>query len=385
MSLETFSNDPVTTVTSGGTDAPAAGTTQTWTVASSAAFPAASSAAGPPTQFHVADPLLPGEVIAVTDASGTSWIVTRGAEGTVPVAHAAGFSVEQVVTAGAFGNFVQDATVLSGDLSGTLPSPEVTGITGVAVTGTPEAGAVIYATSPSTAQWTADPPGFLTPAAQLGGDLSGTPADAEVTGIGGSRVAAPPGGTGSYLRGDGTWGAPEAPPFLPSDLGLLGCNYDPATASASSAPNPGTVLLTAVSLRRAATVTNVLVYAVTGGSGLAAGSCASGLYDSTGALVGKTADQSAAWQTAGLMTMPLSGGPYPLAAGRYWVAVLGTGTALPALLRVQAPATALSVDLGGPVTTARSAVNGTGLTALPAQISPAANAHSGQMWWAGLS
>ena len=103
MALEVYANQPSTTVSSGGTDAPVAGTQQTWTVASSSAFPAASSSGTPPTQFHVADASssASSELIAVTDVSGTTWTVTRGAEGTTPVAHASGFTIYQVVTANA--------------------------------------------------------------------------------------------------------------------------------------------------------------------------------------------------------------------------------------------------------------------------------------------
>jgi hypothetical protein len=100
MPQELFTNDAATTVPSGGTDSPVGGTGQSWTVTSSASFPAASNSASPPTQFHVADPAAPSEVIAVTNVSGTSWTVTRGAESTTPVTHSAGFTVVQVVTAG---------------------------------------------------------------------------------------------------------------------------------------------------------------------------------------------------------------------------------------------------------------------------------------------
>lgn len=50
MAVEVFANQAVTTVSSGGTDAPASGTQETWTVTSSATFPTAGV-----YQFHVAD------------------------------------------------------------------------------------------------------------------------------------------------------------------------------------------------------------------------------------------------------------------------------------------------------------------------------------------
>ena len=65
---------------------------------SSSGFP--SACAAPPVQFHVADPVASSEIIAVTNVSGTTWTVTRGAESTTPVTHSAGFTVYQVTTAG---------------------------------------------------------------------------------------------------------------------------------------------------------------------------------------------------------------------------------------------------------------------------------------------
>lgn len=97
MPTELFANNASTTVSSGGTTAPSAGTSESWTVASSSAFPAASNSASPKTQFRIVDPALPTEVMLVTNVSGTTWTVTRGAEGT-PVAHTAGFTVQQAVS-----------------------------------------------------------------------------------------------------------------------------------------------------------------------------------------------------------------------------------------------------------------------------------------------
>jgi len=102
VTVELFASQPQTTVSSGGTTAPSPGTVENWTVASSGAFPAASSTAVPATQFHVADTnaSADSEIIAVTNVSGTTWTVTRGAEGSTPVAHTSGFTVRQVVTKG---------------------------------------------------------------------------------------------------------------------------------------------------------------------------------------------------------------------------------------------------------------------------------------------
>ena len=100
MTAELFSNLGTTTVSSGGTTAPSGGTVENWTVAASTSFPAASATAVPPTAFHVSDIAADTEIIAVTNVSGTTWTVTRGAESTTPVAHTTGFTIKQVVTSG---------------------------------------------------------------------------------------------------------------------------------------------------------------------------------------------------------------------------------------------------------------------------------------------
>lgn len=97
---ETFANNTIATVVSGGTDAPVSGTVETWTLAGGYTLPAAVTSA---YQFHAADVALPSEKFLVTNLSGTTATVTRGAEGTTPVAHASGFTIRQVITAGVAG------------------------------------------------------------------------------------------------------------------------------------------------------------------------------------------------------------------------------------------------------------------------------------------
>ena len=108
-------NQATTLVLSGGTDAPAAGTSETWTVSTSVPFGAAATGV---SQFHVADaaPAQSTEMIAVTNVSGETWTVTRGAENTTPVVHMAGFQVYQVVTTG----FLSSVSLPSGSAGQTL-------------------------------------------------------------------------------------------------------------------------------------------------------------------------------------------------------------------------------------------------------------------------
>lgn len=103
VATELYLNDAQTVVTSGGlTGFPtiSSGHSESWNVQSPGAFPGQTGTTVPPGQFHVADPVQPSEVILVTAVSGGTWTVTRGAEGTTPVAHTQNFIVQQVVTAG---------------------------------------------------------------------------------------------------------------------------------------------------------------------------------------------------------------------------------------------------------------------------------------------
>jgi hypothetical protein len=136
-------NRATTVVSSGGTTAPAGGTSESWTVVSPAGFPAAVTGV---SQFHVADPSAPSEMIAVTNVSGTTWTVTRGAESTTPVAHAAGFTVYQVATAGALTqlrgvDWVNAVTQFGADPTGTADS---TSAITTAIAALPAAGGVVY-------------------------------------------------------------------------------------------------------------------------------------------------------------------------------------------------------------------------------------------------
>ena len=99
--IELFTNDASTTISAGGTGAPAAGTVESWTSSTSwAGFPAAMDTTVPFRFFHAADPAAPSELIAVLNT--TAGRVVRGAEGTTPVAHTGGFTVRNVASAGSF-------------------------------------------------------------------------------------------------------------------------------------------------------------------------------------------------------------------------------------------------------------------------------------------
>ena len=186
--VEIYANQPSTTVVSGGADAPSSGTVETWTVASSATFPAASSTASPPTQFHIGDTAFgyTSEIIAVTNVSGTTWTVTRGAENTIPVAHIAGFAITTVVTAGALGAL---APLASPALTGTPTAPTaspLTDSTQIATTAYTDAaaalkGPLLSQTSVQTSNYGASA-NQLVPCSTASGSLTVTLPDAPAAG-----------------------------------------------------------------------------------------------------------------------------------------------------------------------------------------------------------
>lgn len=104
-----FSNDGLATVTSGGTTT----SDTSWTVSITQAFPSPTTG----QQFHVADVASGFTTEKITVGAGNSgavgtqtWTVVRGAEGSTALSHTAGFTIRQVVTAGAMGNLVDLAT-----------------------------------------------------------------------------------------------------------------------------------------------------------------------------------------------------------------------------------------------------------------------------------
>jgi len=117
------------TVTVGGTDAPAAGTIETFTVSGAINIPAASTGA---SQFRVVDAAIAGnpalaEIMVVSNVSGATWAVIRGAEaigvnGTTPVAHAANWTAVVVQTAKSIQNLAAGVAHIVGALATyTLP------------------------------------------------------------------------------------------------------------------------------------------------------------------------------------------------------------------------------------------------------------------------
>jgi molybdopterin-binding protein len=125
---EVWANDGTATVTSGGTTAPSAGTVESWTLSGST-LPAVSTGS---TQCYVADAAsaTESEKMLITNVSGATATVTRGADGTTPVAHTAGFTIRNVVTRAslealqsASGSSAVTVVKASGDTTGATDTP----------------------------------------------------------------------------------------------------------------------------------------------------------------------------------------------------------------------------------------------------------------------
>lgn len=142
--------------------------------------------------------------------------------------------------------------------------------------------------------------------------------------------------------------------FMPSDQGLAAWNFDPSCAGTTFVPTStinGNIFLTAMILRTATTITNV-VYGLSGAqtSGLTAGENWIGLYNSAGTLLATTADQTTIWSTTAdqkVNVVPLLS-PFPeqLAAGKYFIAFLFNGVTTGAALNFKASGAGTTANAG---------------------------------------
>jgi parallel beta-helix repeat protein len=122
--------------------------------------------------------------------------------------------------------------------------------------------------------------------------------------------------------------------WTPGDQGLIAWSQDPAeTAANSQLPAAGTLYLCRVHVTHDARVTSILTAVTSSNSTLTAEQCFAALYRTDGSLVAATGDQSLAWATPGLKTMPLSGGPADLVADDYYIGIYANGSTLPNFAR----------------------------------------------------
>lgn len=173
----------------------------------------------------------------------------------------------------------------------------------------------------------------------------------------------------------------------PQDLGYLGWAYDSASlgGTGTALPAAGTVYLIKIPLRTPVSFSRVRLQLITPAAGLTSGRNFVGVYSSQGALIGSSADQTAAWQGgSGVIDAKVSGSSAVTAGpGFVWVAVLFNGTTGPALDGSPAASGLLANGRLTPAT-ARFGSILTGQATLPASITPASIALTAAQWWAAL-
>lgn len=164
--------------------------------------------------------------------------------------------------------------------------------------------------------------------------------------------------------------------WVPSDNGLLAASASLDGISSSQTITAGDVYLAKIPIRYALTLSTLYVVVSTAGAGASSGSFC-GLYSSAGTRLTASADLGTALNSLGVAQLTLTT-PQPLAAGSFvWAAiVVNLATTQPALRTYANNVTGLA-NLNLTAATARAAVNGTGQTALPASITPAANVITG--------
>lgn len=174
----------------------------------------------------------------------------------------------------------------------------------------------------------------------------------------------------------------------PGDQTLDGWAFDPAAATGTTALATATITWVRVPVRASATspvsISNIGINVTTAGSVLTVGQNFAGIYSSTGTLLGTTADQAVAWQSATFKDMALTA-PVPITTDTYvYVALLVRGTTGPTLSR---GASVVSTDLLNwnlTTTTARFATLATAATTLPASVTLSTRTASPIAWWAGI-
>lgn len=177
----------------------------------------------------------------------------------------------------------------------------------------------------------------------------------------------------------------------PTNFGALDGGYKAWTFPAEqvigggSIPGAGAVTLGKVLVNSSQSISSVSVYVATGGTGLTAGQNFAGVYDSNGTLVATTADLTVNWAGSGWMNHSLAGGPFTLAQGAYWVAIMANGTTRPTFGRNSGSLSAALYNGLLPNAALRFATNGTGTTALPSSITPASNTGTNVPFWLALA
>ena len=169
--------------------------------------------------------------------------------------------------------------------------------------------------------------------------------------------------------------------FGATDHGLEAWTHDPYPPQNSQIATNGTAYFVRLNVRRDVTVDAIYWVITTGGATPTATQNQVGLYSSAGTRLAVT-NVDASISGSGTQATAITA--QALTAGTFvWVAFLFNAGTAPTLLRGSTFSTSPSVNLTA--ATGRAVVNGTGLTTLPASITPASNTFTGNAtFWAGL-
>lgn len=156
-------------------------------------------------------------------------------------------------------------------------------------------------------------------------------------------------GIGAYPASSGTT-LEQAQPDLPSEQGLLAWTYDPNMAghvtAQSNAGVAGRITLVRLILRKTITWSNIWLGLAGVDAAAVLANCYLGVYDSSGALKGSTADISTSLMS-GAVAKPLTlTSPFTAAPGTYFIAMLLNGTWATNSLTFKASGAGSSVNAG---------------------------------------
>lgn len=166
----------------------------------------------------------------------------------------------------------------------------------------------------------------------------------------------------------------------PGTHNLAGANFDPALAVANGAVmTAGVLYLHKVPIPAGGAISTVWLTVGVAGSGLTAGQCFVGVYNSAGTtLLGQSADLSGTLNSTGNKAIALTAPTAAVSAGAsVYVAILWNGTTSPQVRGISGSATAANINLSA--STSRWATAGTAQTSLPATI-PAMTAATVEQW-----
>lgn len=165
-----------------------------------------------------------------------------------------------------------------------------------------------------------------------------------------------------------------------SSFEYIGWSQDPAPIGNGQAGVAGTLYLQRINVGAAATATRLTWGNNTAGSGAVAGQNFVALFDSAGTRLANVGVDARVAST-GIFNETIN---VPVSPGFYWIGILINATGMPAIYRGGLLNGTL-VNGVLPASRARFATAGTGLTAMPASITPASNTFSMFTYFSALS